>query len=552
MSLASTSIQRPVLSIVMSIVIVIFGLIGLTTLPVREFPSVDPPIINVRTSYPGANAEIIDSQITEILEASINGISGIRTLTSTSSDGNSNIIVEFELGVDMESAANDVRDRVSRVQMRLPRDCDPPTVFKQDADANPIIMLSVRSDNRDPLDLGKIADQFFKERLQTVPGVSEISIYGEKRYAIRIKLDPAKLAAYGLTPTDGRTQITAENVELPSGTIEGTVINLSIRTLGLIRTPQEFENLIIREVNGNPIKLSDIGRAEFSAENEKSINKYNGVPCAVLAVLPQSGSNHVDISDRFKVRLAELEKDMPEDIQTEIIMDTTDFVRRSITEVEETIILAFILVVVVIFSFLRDWRTTLIPMIAIPISLIGGFFIMYLFGFSVNVLTLLAIVLAVGLVVDDAIVVMENIYVKIESGMTPLEAAFKGSKEVYFAIISTTVVLVCVFLPVVFLSGLTGRLFREFGIAIAGSVIISAFISLSLSPMMCSKILKHEKKKSWLYRSTEKYFIALTDAYGNGLNFFIRHRWIFYHVPVRLFSQCAYSAGHRACRGLSG
>ena len=428
----------------------------------------------------------------------------------------------------MESAANDVRDRVSRVQNRLPRDCDPPTVFKQDADANPIIMMAVKSDMRDPLDLSYFADRMLKERLQTIPGISEINIYGEKRYAIRIRLDPAKMGAYGLTSTDVRTQITAENVELPSGTIEGTAINLSIRTLGLIRTPQEFENLIIKEVNGNPIKLGDIGRAELAPEDEKYYNKYNGIPCVVLAVLPQSGANHVDISDRFKVRLAELQKDIPEDIVTEIILDTTDFVRRSIFEVEETIFIAFLLVVVIIFVFLRDWRTTLIPVISIPVALIGAFFIMYLFGFSVNVLTLLSIVLAVSLVVDDSIVMMENIFVKVESGMTPLEAAFKGSKEVYFAIISTTMVLICVFMPVVFLSGTTGRLFREFGIAIAGAVTISAFVALSLSPMLCSKILKpaDSEKKPWIYRVTEKFFIAFANAYSNGLSFFIRNRWI--------------------------
>lgn len=536
MSLASTSIKRPVMAIVISMVVVIFGMIGVTSLPVREFPSVDPPIINVRTSYPGANSEIIESQITEILEASINGISGIRTLTSTSSDGNSNIVVEFELGVDMEAAANDVRDRVSRVQNRLPRDCDPPTVYKSDADANPIVMLAVRSDRRDPLDLTDIADRLFKERLQTIPGISEISIFGEKRYAIRIKLDPARMGAYGLTATDVRTQVTAENVELPSGTIEGTAINLTIRTLGLIRTPQEFEDLIIKEVNGSPIKLGDIGRAEFAAEDEKSITKLNGVPCAILAILPQSGANNVDISNRFKLRLAEIENDMPEDIRTEVIMDTTDFVRRSIEEVEETIILAFILVVIIIFIFLRDWRTTLIPILAIPVSLIGAFFIMYLFGFSINVLTLLAIVLAVGLVVDDAIVVMENIFVKIEEGMSPLEAAFKGSKEIYFAILSTTVVLVCVFLPVVFLSGTTGRLFREFGIAIAGAVVISAFVALSLSPMMCSKILKPAHSRTWFYRVTEKYFDAMTTAYSNGLSHFIRNRWIAIVIIVFAFA----------------
>jgi multidrug efflux pump len=510
----------------MSLVVIIFGVIGFTSLPVREYPSVDPPIINVQTSYPGANAEIIDSQITEILEASINGIAGIRTLTSTSSDGSSNIVVEFELGVDMEAAANDVRDRVSRVQNRLPRDCDPPTVSKSDADSNPIIMLAVRSDKRNPLDLSDITDRMFKERLQTIPGISEILIYGEKRYAIRVTLDPAKMAAYGMTAADVRTQITAENVELPSGRIEGTALNLTVRTLGLLRTPQEFENLIIKEVNGVPVKLSDIGYTIFAAEDEKTITKFNGEPCAIIAVLPQSGANNVEISDRFYQRLEEIKRDMPEDISAQVIMDTTDFVRNSIEEVEETILIAFILVVLIIFIFLRNWRTTLIPIIAIPVSLIGAFFIMYLFGFSVNVLTLLSIVLAVGLVVDDAIVVMENIFVKIEEGMSPIEAAFKGAKEIYFAIISTTVVLVCVFMPVVFLSGTTGRLFREFGIAIAGAVVISAFVALTLTPMMCSKMLKSSTSHGKFYLATEKIFDALTTGYSRALGNFIRRRWI--------------------------
>jgi multidrug efflux pump len=535
MSLASTSIQRPVMAIVMTLVIIIFGMIGITSLPVREYPSMDPPIINVGTNYRGANAEIIDSQITEILEASINGIAGIRTLTSTSSDGYSNIVVEFELNVDLEAAANDVRDRVSRVQNRLPKDCDPPTVTKSDADSNPILMLAVRSDKRNPLELSDIGDRMFKERLQTIPGVSEIVIFGEKRYAIRVTLDPAKLAAYGLTPAEVSSQISAENVELPSGRIEGSNINLMVRTLGLLRTPEEFENLVIREVNGVAIKLTDVGSSAFAAEDEKAITKFNGEPCVVIAVLPQSGANSVEISDRFRKRLDEIMLDMPEDIKAQIIMDTTDFVRNSIEEVEETILIAFILVVIIIFIFLRSWRTTMIPIIAIPVSLIGTFFIMYVCGFSINVLTLLSIVLAVGLVVDDAIVVMENIFVKIEEGMTPIEAAFKGSKEIYFAILSTTIVLVCVFMPIVFLSGMTGRLFREFGIAIAGSVIISAFVSLSLTPMMCSKILNTSASQGKLYRVTEKFFQSITEGYSQLLTSFIRTRWIAISIIVVAF-----------------
>lgn len=524
MSLASTSIRRPVLAIVINLIVVIFGLIGLFALPVREYPSVDPPIINVTTSYPGANAEIIESQITEILEASINGIAGIRVLTSTSSYGSSNINVEFELGVDMETAANDVRDRVSRVQNRLPKDCDPPTVFKSDADASPIILLAIRSSKRNPLELSDIADRMFKERLQTVAGISEINIWGERKFAIRLKLDPIKMAAYNLTANDIQSIVSSENVELPSGTIEGSATNLSIRTLGLIKTPEEFEQLTIKEINNVPIKIGDVARAEYAAENEKSISKLNGEPCVVIAVTPQSGANNIEISNGFQKRLAELEKDMPKDLTTNIILDTSNFVRNSITEVEETIILAFVLVLIIIFAFLRNWRTTLIPIVAIPVSLVGTFFVMYISGFSINVLTLLAIVLAVGLVVDDAIVVMENIYVKIEEGMTPLQAAFHGSKEIYFAVISTTLVLVCVFLPVVFLNGTTGRLFREFGIAIAAAVIISSFVSLSLTPMMCSKMLKRSANKSWFYIKTEPFFIKLTQAYNNLLSSFLRKR----------------------------
>ncbi len=534
MSLSSVSIKRPVLSIVMSIVIVIFGVIGFSSLPVREFPNVDPPIITVSTTYAGANATIIESQITEQIEASINGISGIRTLTSVSSDGRSNITVEFELGVDLEAAANDVRDRVSRVQRRLPQDCDPPTISKADADANPVIMMGIRSNKRNALDLSDIADRLFKERLQTISGVSEIQIWGEKRYAIRVIMDPARLSAYQLTEDDIRSRITTENVELPSGSIEGTAMTLSIRTMGLLTAPQQFEELILKEVNGIPIKIKDVAYAEFAAENEKNITKMNGEPCVILSVLPQSGANSVEISNLFKERVAEIEQDMPEDLSVQIIMDSTDYVRQSIAEVEETIAIAFVLVLLIIFVFLRSWRTTLIPIIAIPIALIGSFFVMYIAGFSINVLTLLAIVLSIGLVVDDAIVMMENIYVKIENGMSPLEAAFKGSKEIYFAILSTTIVLVCVFLPVIFLSGTTGRLFREFGIVIAGAVLISAFVSLSLSPMMSSKMLK-SGNKSRFYQMTEKFFDGMIQGYSNMLGAFIRKRWMAFLIIIGSF-----------------
>ncbi len=526
MSLASTSIKRPVLSIVMSLVIVIFGGIGILSLPVREYPNVDPPIINVSVSYPGANAEIIETQITERLEESINGIAGIRTLSSRSSDGRCGLTVEFVLGTDLETAANDVRDRVSRVQRQLPADCDPPTVSKQDSDASPIIFLSVRSEKRSLLELSDIADRVFKERLQTIPGVSEVGIFGEKRYAIRILLDPVKLAAYNLTPLDVRNTVRSENVELPTGSIEGGNIELSIRTLGKLTDVDQFKELIIKEENGMPVKIKDIADVMYAPANEKSLAKLNGVPVVSIQLIPQAGANHVDISDAFHVRLEEIKKSLPDDILVQTVYESADYIRRSLKEVEETIMIAFVLVVLIIFAFLRSWRTTFIPIIAIPISLIGSFFIMYVMGFSINVLTLLAIVLSIGLVVDDAIVMMENIYVKVESGMHPIEAAFKGSREIYFAIISTTVVLVFVFLPVIFLQGLTGRLFREFGIVIAGSVLISSFVALSLSPMLSSRIISHRSSEGRLYRATEGFFQGMISGYRKLLNRLMVRRWI--------------------------
>lgn len=526
MSLASTSIKRPVLSIVMSLVIVIFGAIGIVSLPVREYPNVDAPIINVSVSYPGANADIIETQITERLEESINGIAGIRTLSSQSSDGRCRLTVEFILGTDLETAANDVRDRVSRVQRQLPADCDPPQVSKQDSDANPIIFLSVRSEKRSLLELSDIADRVFKERLQTIPGVSEVAIQGEKRYAIRILLDPIKLAAYNLTPLDVRNAVRSENVELPTGSIEGGNIELSIRTLGKLINVDQFKELIIKEEKGMPVKIKDIAEVMYAAANEGSMSKLNGVPVVSIQLIPQAGANHVEISDAYHARLEEIRKSLPDDVLIQTVYESADYIRRSLKEVEDTIIIAFVLVLLIIFIFLRSWRTTFIPIIAIPISLIGSFFIMYVMGFSINVLTLLAIVLSIGLVVDDAIVMMENIYVKVESGMHPIEAAFKGAKEIYFAIVSTTVVLVFVFLPVIFLQGLTGKLFREFGIVIAGSVLISAFVALTLSPMLSSRIISNKSSEGRLYKATEKYFQSMISGYRKILTYLMRNRWI--------------------------
>ena len=524
MSLSSTSINKPVLTTVFAIVILLFGIVGFTFLGIREFPSVDPAIITVSTSYPGANSDVIETQITEPLEQSINGIPGVRTLTSVSRQGGSNITVEFELSVDLETAANDVRDKVSQAQRRLPRDCDPPTVTKADADANPILFLTVESQKRSLLELSEIADLTLKEQLQTVSGVSAINIFGEKRYAMRLWIDPVKLAGYELTPMDVRNAINRENVELPSGAIEGTTTQLTIRTLGLMTTPKEFNDLIIKQSGDLIVRFQDIGRAELGPEDIRGILKNDGVPLVQIAVIPQPGSNHIEIVDEIFRRLIYIQKDLPEDVKVNINYDNTDYIRSSITEVENTIFIAFALVVVIIYFFLRSWRATIIPILVIPVSLVGSFFIMYLAGFTINVLTLLAMVLAIGIVVDDAIVVMENIYVKIESGMSPLEAGMKGSKEIYFAIISTTITLVSVFFPIVFLQGITGRLFREFGIVMAGTVTISAFLALSLTPMVSTKLLRQEKAHTWFYRKTERFFQSLNNWYRNTLNSFLSHR----------------------------
>ena len=526
MSLSSTSIRRPVLAIVMSIVILVFGIIGYTYLGIREFPSVDPPVITVSTSYIGANADVIESQITEPLEESINGIAGIKSLTSVSRDGRSTITVEFDIDVDLEAAANDVRDRVSRALSFLPPDIDIPIVAKADADATPIVFLGVQSDTRNLLEITEMANNVFKERMQTIPGVSSVQIWGEKKYSMRLWLDPDKLAAFGLSAVDVRNALNRENIELPSGRIEGDNTELSIRTVGRLSTEEEFNDLIIKEDAGGIVRLKDLGYAQLGAENERSILKWNGIPMVGVVLIAQAGANNIAITDEFYKRLEILKKTLPSDITTVIGFDVTTFIKESITEVEQSIMVAFALVVLIIFLFLRDWRTTIIPVIAIPISLIGAFFIMYIADFSINVLTLLGIVLAIGIVVDDAIIVLENIYVKIEDKMEPMEAAKKGASEIFFAVVSTTVALVSVFMPVIFLQGITGRLFREFGIVIAGSVIISAFVALTLTPMLSSKILKRREKHNLFYNLTEPFFVKMNSAYKRQLTFFMKRRWL--------------------------
>ena len=535
MNISELSIRRPVLATVLTIIILLFGAIGYITLGVREYPSVDNPIISVTCSYAGANAEVIESQITEPLEQNINGIPGIRSLTSTSQQGMCRITVEFDLSVDLETAANDVRDKVSRAQRYLPRDCDPPTVSKADADAMPILMVAIQSDSRSLLEISEIADLTVKEQLQTIPDVSSVQIWGEKRYSMRIWLDPVKMAAYGITPVDIRNTITSENVELPSGSIEGNSMELTLRTMGQMHTAQEFNNIIVKEKDGNIVRIRDIGLAELGPADLKSYMKMNGVPMVGVVVVPQPGANHIEIADAVYQRMEQMQKDLPEDVHYSYGFDNTRFIRASIDEVKNTVYEAFVLVIIIIFLFLRDWRVTLIPCIVIPVSLIGAFFVMYVAGFSINVLTMLAVVLSVGLVVDDAIVMTENIYIRIEQGMNPFKAGIEGSKEIFFAVISTTVTLVAVFLPIVFMEGTSGRLFREFSFVVAGSVIISSFAALTFTPMLATKLLKRRKEQKWFYRKTEPFFAGLNNIYSKSLDAFMKVRWVSIPVSILMF-----------------
>ena len=530
MNISELSIRRPVLATVMTVIILLFGVIGYFYLGVREYPSVDNPIISVQCSYAGANADVIENQITEPLEQNINGIPGIRSLTSVSQQGSSRITVEFDLSVDLETAANDVRDKVSRAQRYLPRDCDPPTVSKADADASPILMVALQSEKRPLLELSEIADLTVKEQLQTIPDVSSVSIWGEKKYSMRLWLDPIKMAGYGITPMDVKNAVDNENVELPSGSIEGNTIELEIRTMGLMNTAKMFDDLIIKHEGNQIIRFSDIGRAELGAADIKSYMKMNGVPMVGVVVIPQPGANHIDIADAVYERMEKMKKDLPDDVHYSYGFDNTKFIRASISEVEKTVYEAFVLVIIIIFLFLRDWRVTLIPCIVIPVSLIGSFFVMYLMGFSINVLTMLAVVLAVGLVVDDAIVMTENRYIRIERGMPPMQAGIEGAKEIFFAVVSTTITLVAVFFPIVFMEGTTGRLFREFSMVISGSIIISAFAALTFTPMLATKMLKQQKRKNAFYRMTEPFFDGMNNAYSRSLDFVLRHRvWV---IPV--------------------
>jgi multidrug efflux pump len=533
MSLSSISIKRPVLAIVMNLTIVLFGVIGYKFLGIREYPSIDPPIISVRASYAGANSDVIESQITEPLEKALNGIDGVKNISSQSSQGSSNITIEFNLDKNLEEAANDVRDKVSQAARSLPRDMEAlPIVSKADADSQPIIMMTVQSETRSALDLSDYAENTITPRLQTIPGVSSVMIMGQKRYAMRIWIDPAKLASYRLTALDIRNALDRENVELPSGKITGDATEIAVKTVGSLTTEEQFNNLIIQSTADNIVKLEDVGRVVLGPENEETSLRQSGVGMVGMGIIPQPGANYLDIASEFYKRYAQLQKDLPKDLKLNIASDNTIFVKRSVKEVAETILISLILVILVIYLFFRDWSIALRPLIDIPVSLVATFFIMYLFGFSINVLTLLAVVLATGLVVDDGIVVTENIFKKLEEGHSPFEAAIKGSNEIFIAVISISVTLAAVFLPVIFLEGFVGRLFREFGIVIASAVLVSAFVSLSLTPMLNAYLMKKEDahSKSKFYTLTEPYFEKMVSSYSESLTGFMKKRWTAYVI----------------------
>jgi len=526
MDIATLSVRRPVLSIVLSLIILLFGGIGYSFLGVREFPSIDPPVITVRTNYTGASASIIQSQITEPLEKAINGIEGIRSISAASNQGSSIITVEFNLGSGLEAAANDVRDKVSQAVRQLPQDIDaPPVVTKADANSDAIISMTLKSASRSLLEVSDYGENVIAQNLQTIPGVSAVQIWGQRRYAMRLRLLPDRLAERKLSPLEIKNALIRENVELPSGKIVGLYTELTVNTIGRLSTVEEFREMIVKEEGGIITRLKDVAEVELGSENEETILKESGIPMVGLALVPQPGANYIDIADEFYKRFDVLKRELPKDYTINIALDNTKFIKKSIAEVEETLLIALVLVILIIYLFFRDWVIAFRPLIDIPVSLIGAFFIMYLMDYSVNVLTLLAIVLATGLVVDDGIVVTENIFKRIEKGIKPEVAAIEGTREIYTAVIVTSLTLAAVFLPVIFLEGFVGRLFREFGVVLAGAVLISAFVSLTLTPMLNAKLVRKDpNKKSKFYLATEPFFVNLEVWFRNSLDRFLAQK----------------------------
>ncbi len=526
MNISELSLRRPVLATVINLLIILFGVVGFSFLSLREYPAIDPPIVNVRTSYTGANSDIIETQITEPLEKAINGIPGIKSISSQSTSGSSNITVEFNLDVSMDEAANDVRDKVGQALLSLPQDVDaPPVVSKSDANSEFIILVALQSRTKSLLELSDYAENVLLERLQTINEVSAINIFGQKRYAMRIWLQPEKLSAYNISFTDVQTALDRENVELPAGKIAGNNTELIIRTLGRLTTEKEFSDLIVRQDNAGIVRLADVAKVELGPENEETSWKYNGVNAVGMAIIPQPGANYINISNEFNKRIEEIKRTEKSDIEFNVLIDATLNVRKSLEEVKETLIISLCLVILVIFFFFRNWLIAIRPLIDIPISLVSCFFIMYLAGFSINVLTLLAIVLATGLVVDDGIVVTENIFRKMEQGMSVRKAALVGSREIFFAVISTSITLAVVFLPVIFLEGFVGRLFREFGVVVAGAVLVSAVVSLTITPVL-NVVMTKKSGHGKFYERTEPFFQKMESGYKNMLASFLRIRWM--------------------------
>jgi len=531
MTLSDIALKRPVGSIVLSLVIILLGAVGFNFLGVRLYPAIDPPVITVQTNYTGANDDIIESQITEPLEKSINGIEGVKSISSQSATGTSTITVEFNLGADLEKAANDVRDKVSQAQKNLPQDIDAaPTVTKADANSDPIVMLSAQSTNMNAIELSDYAENVLQEKLQTIPGVSSVAIYGQQRPAMRLWLDPARMMAYSLTASDVDAALTKENVEMPGGKIRGDATELTVKTFGRLVTENDFNNLIIKQTDNQVIRLSDIGEAVVGPQDEESGSAVNGTTGVMMVLIPLPGANTIQIADEFYKRMDQIKTNMPKGMELNVARDKSIFVRQSVEDVIETLLISIFLVVIIIFLFFRNWIIALRPLIDIPVSLIGTFFIMYLFDFSINVLSLLGIVLATGLVVDDGIVVTENIFKRIEQGMNKFQAALEGTREIFFAVISTSLTLAIVFIPVIFLQGFTGRLFREFGIVVASAVLISALVSLTLTPVLNVFLGGSGTHHSKFYIASEPFFVGMEKRYRRFLTFFIKNKWVAYSI----------------------
>ncbi|MEI6851231.1 MAG: efflux RND transporter permease subunit [Bacteroidota bacterium] len=533
MNISELSIRKPVLATVMNIFIILFGVIGFSFLGVRDYPAIDPPMITVTTNYTGANSDIIESQITEPLEKSINGIPGIRTISSTSSVGRSNITVEFNIKSDLEAAANDVRDKVSQAVRNLPQDIDaPPVVTKSDANSDFIILLAVQSPSKGLLELSDYAENVLLNKFQTIPEVSAVNIVGQKRPAMRLWVDPDKMNAFNIAFNDISNVLNKENVEIPSGKIYGNKTELTIRAMGRLSTEKDFRDLIIREDSSGIVRLGDVAKVELGPEQYEQSWKLNGVSAVGLAIIPQPGANYINISDEFNKRLDEIKKSQKGDIMFTSLIDNTVNVRKSLNEVIETLMIAIGLVILVIFFFFRNWLIAIRPLIDIPISLISTFFIMYFAGFSINILTLLAIILATGLVVDDGIVVTENIFRKIEKGIPIRLAAIEGSKEMFFVVIATSTTLAIVFLPVLFLQGFVGSLFREFGVVLAGAVLVSAFVSLTITPVLNVYLNKKNATHTKFYNRTEPFFSGMESGYKKLLIRFVNVRGIAWGIMV--------------------